>query len=42
MTLGDYQLAFLVAGTLAVLAALMALRVDRGARPALQPASVPA
>ena len=42
VTLGDYQLAFLVAGTLAVLAALMALRVDRGARLALQPASVPA
>jgi sugar phosphate permease len=42
VALGDYQFAFLVAGTLAVLAALMALRVDRGARPALQPASVPA
>jgi sugar phosphate permease len=42
VALGDYQLAFLVAGTLAVLAAVMALRVDRGARPALQPASVPA
>jgi sugar phosphate permease len=42
VALGDYQLAFLVAGTLAVLAALMALRVDRGARPSLQPASAPA
>jgi predicted MFS family arabinose efflux permease len=36
--LGDYQFAFVVAGVLAVLAAAMALRVDRTARVALPPA----
>jgi sugar phosphate permease len=38
VVLGDYQAAFLVAGVLAVLAAAMALRVNRGTRIARQPA----
>ena len=38
VVLGDYQAAFLVAGVLAVLAAAMALRVNRGARITGQPA----
>jgi MFS family permease len=42
VALGDYQLAFVVAGVLAVTAAVMALRVDREARVSFQPVIVPA
>jgi sugar phosphate permease len=38
VALGDYQLAFLVAGTLAVLASAMALCIKRTARVAAAPA----
>lgn len=36
-TLGDYQVAFITGGALALLGGLMALRIDRAARPALEP-----
>jgi predicted MFS family arabinose efflux permease len=37
-TLGDYQVAFIAAGALALVGGLMATRIDRHARPTLEPA----
>ncbi|MDQ3045163.1 MAG: hypothetical protein M3R06_08450, partial [Chloroflexota bacterium] len=40
-TFGDYQLAFISAGALALLGGLMAMRVERGPTSAMLPASTP-